>query len=92
MPLYEFTNKEHGISVTVPFAVNDRPNAITLVRTSVPSRLMIGTGAKPETHSDKLRKGYKQLEDSGGLRATAGKNYLPVSTIKRALAMPETAD
>jgi hypothetical protein len=89
MPLYEFENEEHGIRVTLPLPVKGRPDAIVLKRRTVPSRVTVGVGAKPPTHSDKLREGYKKLEEAGGLQERGG-NYLPVSTIKRALETPDT--
>ena len=87
MPLYEFINEEHGIRVTVPFPVNDRPNAITLTRAAVPSSITVGVGARPPTEGEKIAQAYKKVEQAGGLRS--GGNYLSTAAVKRAIAMPD---
>jgi hypothetical protein len=89
MPLYEFTNKELGLKILVPLPVADRPNAITLTRAAVPSSVTIGTGARPPSDGDRLAAGYKKLEEMGQLKATEGKNYLPIKKIKEAIATPD---
>lgn len=90
MPLYEFENKELGIRVDVPFPVNERPNTITLTRAAVPRRLSVGVGAKPETLSDKLRKGYKAREERGDFQGKRAPGRLSAKQIEKALAMPDT--
>ena len=87
MPLYEFTNEQHGLSVTVPFPVSDRPNSITLPRAAVPSSITVGVGARPPTEGDKIAQAYKHVEQAGGL--ARGGNYLSTAAVKRAIAMPD---
>lgn len=90
MPLYEFKNEEHGVAVQILFAVADRPGEIILKRASVPSRITVGTGARPDTHSSRVLKGYRKLESAaGGLSAAPGKSYLNANQIKAACALPD---
>lgn len=120
MPVYEYENATHRVSVHLPFAIAERPEKIELRRAAspgvefysaehdvtvrlqpsrartprklvlrrrqVPSRIMVGVGARPPTVSDKMRVGYKKLEEKGQLKDHP--NYLPVSAIKKALEMP----
>lgn len=95
MPLYEYVS-EHGQTVLLPRPVDLRDAPVVLGgvrfrRRTVPSRVTIGSGARPPTLGDKLAKGYKHLEETGQLAAN-NKNYLPVSAIKRAIAMPEPVE
>ena len=87
MPAYEFENKEHGITVLVPMPVAQLKDEITLSRVRVPSRINIGVGAQPPTTSDKLRQGYKKLEEKGQLQDRPG--YMPARTLKRVLETPD---
>jgi hypothetical protein len=89
MPLYEFTNEELGLTALVPFSIAERPDEIVLKRAAIPSRISVGVGARPPTQGEKLAQGYKKLEDMGGLMKTAGKDYLPISAIKEAIATPD---
>ena len=89
MPLYEFENAEHSVTLLAQFPAHARPDTITLTRRTVPSRVSICVGAQPPTMSDKLAAGYKHLEDTGKL-AARGSAALSTATIKRAIAMPET--
>lgn len=86
MPTYEYANEELGIEVTVRMPVDARPDQIVLRRRSVPSRVTVGTGARPPSIGDKLAAGYKALENAGQLRDSP--NYLPTHAIKRAIAEP----
>ena len=87
MPLYEYTNEQHGLKHAIQFPVNGRPDEIVLRRCTVPSRITIGTGAKPPTMSDKLAQGYKDLESRGQLKQ--GPATLSTQQIKQAIAMPD---
>lgn len=87
MPLYEYANDEHGLTQTLQFPVNGRPDEIVLRRRTVPSRVTIGTGAKPPTMSDKLAQGYKDLEARGQLKP--GPATPTTQQIKQAIAMPD---
>lgn len=89
MPLYEYENAEHGITHTVACGLAERPAQIVLTRRMVPSRVTIGVGAQPPTMGHKLAAGYKALEASATGLADRGGRYLPVETIKRAIAMPD---
>lgn len=86
MPLYEFTNDEHGIAVDVPFAVADRPDEIVLRRRTVPSRVSVRgiTGAPTPDAADQVLNGYKALESAGKL----GRGEFSADTIKRVWAQP----
>jgi len=88
MPAYEFVNKRHGLSVLVPCSVERRPRSITLRRVAVPSGVMVCSGARAPTIGDKLFAGYKAMDQAGKL-SDKNPNYLPVKTIKKALAMPD---
>jgi hypothetical protein len=88
MPAYEFENEEHAVVLVAQFPVNARPDEIVLRRRTVPSRVTIGTGAKPPTMSDKLARGYKDLESRGQLVAK-GTHAMTTAQIKRAIAMPD---
>lgn len=81
-----YHNAEHDVTVQIPRVRARQPRALRLVRRSVPSRIMVSVGAQPPTMSDKMRAGYKLLEDCGQLKDNP--NYLPASTIKKALEMP----
>jgi len=87
MPAYEFENEEHGLTQTLHFPVNTRPDEIVLRRRTVPSRITIGTGAKPLTMGDKLAQGYKDLESRGQLKD--GPASPTTKQIKQAIAMPD---
>lgn len=91
MPLYEYENAEHGITTTIACPLDRRPEEIVLRRRSVPSRITVGTGAKPPTMGDKLAQGYKALENAGQLTDRGG-NYLPIKTIKEAIATPDPVE
>jgi len=92
MPIYEYATAErHTTLLRRSVAERDQPVAIDgrpARRLQIPSRLTVGTGAAPETMSQKTWKGYRDLELAGKLADKPG--YLPAETIKRALAMPET--
>jgi hypothetical protein len=91
MPVYEYATAEGHTTLLrrsveerdAPVAIDGRPAR----RVAIPSRLMIGTGAKPETMSDKTWKGYRKLELDGKLQDRPG--YLPAATVKAALSAPE---
>lgn len=89
MPLYEYENREHGITHTVACPLAQRPEQIVLTRRTVPSRITVGVGARPPTMGDKLAQGYKALENSKTGLADRSGNYLPVKTIKEAIATPD---
>lgn len=89
MPIYEYENPEHGITVALRMPVNERKNEIILKRKQIPSHLTVGVGAKPPTMGEKLHQGYKVLEECGQLKETGG-NYLPLDTVKKVLAAPDT--
>lgn len=84
MPLYEFTNDEHGIAVDLPFPVEGRPDEIVLKRRTVPSRVSVKAFASAPTDNpaDRVLSGYKALEDSGRL----GFSEFTPDQIKRAWA------
>jgi len=91
MPLYEYqcpagtTVLEHR-----SVAERDKPverHGVQFVRVRVPRRLMVCTGAKPETMSEKTWKGYRKLEEKGQLKDRPG--YLPAAKVKEALLAPE---
>jgi len=92
MPAYEYESDQGG-TITLVRPVDQR-DAMVLIRgtryrrRTVPSRITVGSGAKPETIGAKLTKGYHQLENLGKL-SDKNPNYLPVNKIKEALAMPE---
>lgn len=88
MPLYEFENADHGVTLLAQFPVDARPDTITLTRRTVPSRVTVCTGAKAPTMSDKLAQGYKDLESRGQLKE--GPKTMTTAAIKRAIAMPDT--
>lgn len=91
MPLYEYQSPS-GATVTEHRTVEQRDDPVeiageTYARVRVPSRLMVGVGAKPETMGSKLAKGYYKLEERGQMADRPG--YLPAKKIKEALAAPE---
>lgn len=95
MPLYEYTTEDGKTSVLVPRPVDlrDAPciiNGVRLRRRTVPSRITIGSGARPETMGDRLTKGYRHLETTGQLADRPG--YLPAKTIRQAIATPDVHD
>lgn len=92
MPLYEYQSPA-GLSVLEHRPVDRRDDplvleGVTFTRRTVPSRLTIGVGARPETTSEKTWKGYRHLELAGKLDDRPG--YLPASKVKAALLEPET--
>lgn len=91
MPLYEYENSVHGITIDLRLPVDDRPDKIVLTRRRVPSGVTVGTGTPPPTLGDRLAVGYKTIEAAGHLRDHQA-GYLDTATVKRALAMPDPAD
>lgn len=94
MPLYEYAS-EQGQTVLLrrPVDLRDAPvfiDGVKLRRRTVPSRITIGTGAKPETHGAKIARGYKHLEETGQLSDRP--NYLPAAAVKQAIAMPDPVE
>lgn len=87
MPSYEYATDDGEVSVILHRPVEERDAPVVLKRRTVPSRLTVGTGAKPETMGSKLRKGYYKLEERGQLKDRP--NYLPAKTIKKALHIPD---
>lgn len=91
MPLYEYRSPAgHTVLEHRPVARRDEPLVIEGVRferVRVPKRLMVCTGAQPETMSQKTWKGYKRLEEKGQLQDRPG--YLPANKVKEALLAPE---
>lgn len=86
MPLYEYTNDEHGLAVDLPFAVADRPDEIVLRRKTVPSRVSI-VGFTPTATPDapdQVLNGYRALENAGRL----GTGEFTPDQIKRIWAKP----
>jgi hypothetical protein len=94
MPLYEFVSPAgHTLLLHRPVLERDLPveiNDVVFRRRTVPSRISIGTGAPPETQSQRTWKGYRALEMAGKLDDRPG--YLPAETVKRALLEPETPE
>jgi hypothetical protein len=91
MPIYEYEGDGRSILLRRPVAGRNRPvviNGQRWVRRTVPTRINVGTGAKPETQSQRTWRGYRDLEMAGKLDDRPG--YLPAATIKRALLEPET--
>ena len=94
MPLYEYVSP-HGSTVLMhrPVEQRDHPveiSNVTFRRRTVPSRISIGTGARPETQGSKILRGYRAMELAGQL--TDNPNYLDAATVKRAAAMPDVPD
>jgi hypothetical protein len=94
MPLYEYS-ADNGATVLLrrPVDLRDAPVIIDgarLRRRTVPSRITVGTGARPETHGAKIARGYKHLEDTGQL--VDRPNYLPAAAVKQAIAMPDPVE
>lgn len=88
MPIYEYANEALGVEVQLRQAVDERRDSIVLTRRQIPSRVTVGVGVAAPTINDRLAAGYKQLESSGQMNGATGKDYLPTSEIKRAMAEP----
>lgn len=86
MPLYEYTNEEHGLAIDLPFAVADRPDEIVLKRKTVPSRVSVRgfVSAPTSGAADQVLAGYQALEDTGRL----GTSEFSADQIKRAWSTP----
>jgi hypothetical protein len=96
MPVYEYTNADGTQTVLLRRPVDQRDApvlhaGVRLRRRAIPTRLTVGTGAKPESMGSRLARGYKALEAQGGFD-DRHPNYLPEKTIKRVLAEPDPAE
>jgi hypothetical protein len=90
MPIYEYEGEGRRILLRRPVAQRNRPvrlHGCTWKRVQLPSRITVGTGASPETMSQKSWKGYRKLELDGKLTDRPG--YLPAKKVKEALLAPE---
>jgi hypothetical protein len=95
MPLYEYVSPE-GSTVLLPRPVDlrDAPVQIAGVsfrRRTVPSRITVGSGARPPTMGAKLAEGYKRLEQAGQY-SDKNPNYLSEAEIKRAMTLPDVPE
>lgn len=92
MPVYEYISDAGQIQLLRrPVDQRDAPvlmRGVRYRRRTVPTSLMVGTGAKPPTMGERLTKGYRKLESDGKL-TDQNPNYLPVKKIKEALALPD---
>ena len=91
MPIYEYKADDGSVElIRRPVDLRDAPVLLDgkrYRRCTVPSRLTVGVGTRPPTMGDRLAKGYKKLEEQGGLRDNP--NYLPAKTIKAAFEVPD---
>lgn len=85
MPLYEFRNKELGLSVDVVIPVDKLCDQIVLERVRVPERIATGLNREP-TQAERVIKGYHKLEETGALKNS---RYTP-EQVKQAWAQPDT--
>ena len=77
MPLYEYENQEHGITVELvrPVERRDDPVTITLQRRTAPQRVGVVAGGIGEpTFEDTIRSAYHAREQELGSRFTPQHN------------------
>lgn len=85
MPLYEYRNDEHGVSVDLHLSAKALPDQIVLTRVRVPRS--INCPRRAPTMDDELAKGYQKLEERGLLKG-GGPQSLTTRQIKDAIQEP----
>lgn len=88
MPLYVFTNAEHGLRAEVVLPVAEIVDQIVLQRATVPERIGIVGLASAPSQGDSVLAGYGRVESSGGFASKP--SAFTADQIKQAWSLPPT--